>query len=431
VNIELMNAVEQAEGTKEKVKLLKEADERTQVWLRYALDPFITFGMTAGHRTGDDADLAASEAALGIGSQRKLTKLIQLAPNNWWTRGRELMQQLSMRIYTGNAARDAIEKWLDSAPSADHAKWGARVINKDLRCGVSDTLALKAIPGLFETFRVQLAHPLDPDKHELSAGYVEPKIDGLRMLVINGKAYSRKGHPLHNVDHIIAQLREARMDLDDWVFDGECVDPNVSFEQTISKARGSAPQSGLIYHVFDVVDRESWGKRDTLPLHSRKSELRSMIRTLRPPGEMPAIRVVPARYFERPTIDLLVRQRDEFMKAGYEGAMFKPADRPYEFKRSDAVLKIKKFDTVDCRVVEAEEGNGKHAGRLGALVVEEMASGERFNVGTGFTDDQRHELWLRYRAGRLIGRTAEVRYQNKTAHGKARFPSFVRFREDK
>mgnify|MGYP005817387103 CR=1 FL=1 len=67
-------------------------------------------------------------------------------------------------------------------------------------------------------------------------------------------------------------------------------------------------------------------------------------------------------------------------------------------------------------------GKGRHAGRLGALVVE-LPNGLTFSVGTGFTDDQR-------RNPPPVGSTITFRYQELTDRGVPRFPSFVRVCSD-
>ena len=63
-------------------------------------------------------------------------------------------------------------------------------------------------------------------------------------------------------------------------------------------------------------------------------------------------------------------------------------------------------------------GEGKHKGRLGALVVE-MPGGKRFSVGTGFSDAERA-------SPPPLGSLITYRYQELTDRGVPRFPSFLR-----
>jgi DNA ligase-1 len=90
----------------------------------------------------------------------------------------------------------------------------------------------------------------------------------------------------------------------------------------------------------------------------------------------------------------------------------------YEVGRSTTLLKVKAFLDAEARVVEHLPGEGKHKGRLGALVVE-MPGGKRFSVGTGFSDAERA-------SPPPLGSLITYRYQELTDRGVPRFPSFLR-----
>jgi DNA ligase-1 len=117
---------------------------------------------------------------------------------------------------------------------------------------------------------------------------------------------------------------------------------------------------------------------------------------------------------------------------GYEGVMIKDVDAPYECKRSHSWLKAKPFIEVSLDVIAVEEGTGKNAGKLGALVCEGVDDGKaiRVNVGSGLTDEQRDSFWQLKRD--CIGMVAEVRAdaitQNQDGTYSLRFPRFMRFR---
>jgi hypothetical protein len=51
------------------------------------------------------------------------------------------------------------------------------------------------------------------------------------------------------------------------------------------------------------------------------------------------------------------------------------------------------------------------------------------HAGTGYNDEQRLTLWTQREL--LIGKTIEVKFQNLTNKGRARFPVFIRLRPDK
>jgi DNA ligase 1 len=137
----------------------------------------------------------------------------------------------------------------------------------------------------------------------------------------------------------------------------------------------------------------------------------------------------------------LTEDRDRFLDynklcvdKGYEGIMVKPITGTYECKRSTLWLKVKPFIEVSLTVVDTEEGTGRNAGKLGALIVEGTDMGKfiRTNVGSGLTDKDRESYWAD--KDRLIGQVVEIRADAITQNQDAvneyslRFPRFLRFR---
>ena len=73
-------------------------------------------------------------------------------------------------------------------------------------------------------------------------------------------------------------------------------------------------------------------------------------------------------------------------------------------------------------VVDHQPGEGKHTGRLGALVCE-LKNGTRFKVGTGFTDAQRQKP-------PRVGSKICFGYFELSKDGVPRFPTFLGMRAD-
>ena len=97
-------------------------------------------------------------------------------------------------------------------------------------------------------------------------------------------------------------------------------------------------------------------------------------------------------------------------------------------------MKVKPFIEVSLTVIDTEEGTGRNAGKLGALIVEGKDSGKfiKTNVGSGLTDTDRETYWTA--RDKLVGQIVEVRAdaitQNQDAKDEwsLRFPRFLRFR---
>jgi DNA ligase-1 len=106
---------------------------------------------------------------------------------------------------------------------------------------------------------------------------------------------------------------------------------------------------------------------------------------------------------------------------GAEGLVLHRADALWIAGRSDALRKLKTIPDEDARVISYLPGKGRHLGRMGALVLE-MPSGQRFALGTGFSDAQRD-------TPPPLGAFVTYCYRDRTPAGVPRFASFLRVRE--
>lgn len=104
--------------------------------------------------------------------------------------------------------------------------------------------------------------------------------------------------------------------------------------------------------------------------------------------------------------------------AGGEGVMIKDPKSLYENRRSDKLLKVKKFDDAEATVIGHEKGTGRCSAMCGAIRVR-TDEGMEFKIGSGFDDAQR-------RKPPKIGSRVTYKYMGKTDLGKPRFPIFLR-----
>ena len=111
--------------------------------------------------------------------------------------------------------------------------------------------------------------------------------------------------------------------------------------------------------------------------------------------------------------------------------MINLADNPYNFDRSDALLKVKKMQDIDLPIVGFEEGRNKHKNTLGAFLVK--YKNNIVKVGSGISDEIRKEVWNNQ--DKYKGITIEIQYFEETSNAKGefslRFPVFIDFRYDK
>jgi DNA ligase-1 len=247
---------------------------------------------------------------------------------------------------------------------------------------------------------------------------VQPKYDGVRCRAVPSSLspgdyllLSSEENVIYGVPHILSELKRLRLNAE---LDGELYVHGQPFEfiyGVTSRTVNPHPDALQVeYHVFDIINRLPQMRRTIL------------IENLK--GLSKFIKVAPFWLCE--SLDEITRVYDALIEDGYEGIIVRHAEAPYEVKRSTWIMKFKPKQSDSYTILGYEEeisieGNPKD--RLGALICD-SGDGNTFNVGTGFTDEQRLNLWdIR---SLLPGMTCTIKYQHITPGRKVpRFPVFV------
>jgi DNA ligase-1 len=251
-----------------------------------------------------------------------------------------------------------------------------------------------------------LAHSWE-NAADITGWWLSEKLDGVRAYWTgaDGKFLSRQGNLFHAPPWFTANLPSVTLDGELWI-------DRKAFQRTVSIVRRQ-DQSDLWREVRFVVFDAPAAKGG---FEARQEFLETTLVEHRPQF---------ARVLHQERCRGLQHLREELLRitsVGGEGLMLRQPGSRYEVGRSNTLLKAKSFAELDAEVVEHLAGQGRHRGRMGALLVQ-LANGLRFNVGTGFTDAQRE-------SPPKIGSIVTVRYQELTDRGVPRFPSFVRVRRD-
>jgi DNA ligase-1 len=389
---------------------------------RAALDSMITFGVKKVEpKKGDGKGLQA---------------------DRFW----RVAQELSERRLTGNAAQTEINVLRQDATEAEWNGWYRRILIKDLRCGVSEkTINAKVDNDQYRipVFSCQLAH--DGANHEAKVAgekLIEVKLDGVRVITIvypNGNVdmYSRNGKELVNFPHVKEQLaKHAVLFAEPMVLDGEIM--SASFQDLMKQVhrKSDVKANDAMLNLFDMLTlREFQAGTGEHRQIDRSTTLRAWYDSIE--AHMPDVTVVGQELVDLDTAKGLARFKminTQAVAGGFEGIMIKDPQARYETKRTVAWLKQKPFIEVSLTVIGFEEGTGKNAGRLGALIVEGVDDGKtiRTNVGSGLTDALRETIWGSQ--AQVLGSIVEVRAdaatQNQDSDGawSLRFPRFKGFR---
>ena len=344
------------------------------------------------------------------------------------------------RESTGHAARDLIINLMNLSKEDQWNNWYRRILIKDLRCGVSEKTVNNVAKKMNLKFRVpifscMLAH--DGAKHPKKIKgdcLVEYKYDGVRVVAIVKKnkatLYSRNGKIFNNFAHIENAL--SKPEYNNIVFDGEVMsdDFQALMKQVYRKSGANTEDAYLA--LFDMLPLKEFNEgRSKLNSLERKQELNKLSKTFG--SEIKLVDYEIINFDNEQGQEKFSEMNKEALEKGFEGLMIKPNNNYYECKRSHAWLKIKPFIEVTLKVIDIQEGTGKHEGKLGAFSVEGEDDGKFFSlsVGSGLTDEQRDMYWAD--KDRLIGRLIEVRADAITKsiegdHFSLRFPRFKNFR---
>lgn len=355
-----------------------------------------------------------------------------------------LLNDLSSRKFTGNAAKDAITSFFRRL---DHLQqvWCERILLKNLRIGVQSTVN-KVWPGAIRTFDVALAETLRSDfvrgkgiqiiDEVTYPVRVEPKLDGLRLIAIKRRSkvtlYTRNGNELDTLPRIVATLEASPFN--NFVLDGEGMGDDWNESNSIMMAKKTKKDdSKMTFNVFDALPLEDWDQgKSTMAYAARVELVDSIVKSCEfgsPIVQVPHVDVVDEgglkAYFA------------ECMDVGFEGVMLKTLDTPYVFKRSKNILKLKPCVTYEGVIVGHYEGRRgtKREGLFGGFEVV-LPNGVITRVGGGFNDALKASIQLEGPDG-FLGKIVEIEAQpdpltttGLTKDGKARFPVFTRFRNE-
>lgn len=127
-------------------------------------------------------------------------------------------------------------------------------------------------------------------------------------------------------------------------------------------------------------------------------------------------------------VDLLQEHAETVWERGGEGAIGKRTDAGYSAgKRNLDILKVKCEVTLDLLVVGIEEGTGKYAGTIGALVVRDKAG--VLNKVSGMSDEERDLWWTTPTL--IINQVVEVQAMQILDNGSLREGRMKAVRHDK
>ncbi len=265
------------------------------------------------------------------------------------------------------------------------------------------------------------------------------KFDGVRALVRGGVVVSRNLKPIPNEEVQRLWGKKKYEGLDGELIVGDPCAKDV-YSRTTSGVMTFEGKPDVTFRVFDNF------LLGDLPFHKR---LLAVTRFAKANANM---RLVPVHHTPIRSYEALLKYEEAILELGFEGIMLRSYEGTYKEGRATlnegTFMKLKRFVDAEAVVVDFEELKHNHnaqqrsllglakrsshkanrvaGGVLGALVCQ-LPGGVRFNIGSGFTQEQREQFW-RMR-DQLKGRLVKYKYFPVGVKDRPRFPVFLGWRD--
>lgn len=316
---------------------------------------------------------------------------------------KELLGDLANRRLTGQAAIDAVVNAQVRMTKESAALFGV-ILDKNPRIGVAAKSVNKIWPDLIPVHEVMLCKKFEASKVVFPC-YVEPKLDGIRGTVSNGRFFTRNGLIIQGLEVLEEELKS----LPQHEWDGELTIPGYTFQKASGLLRSDESTPTAVFTIFAARDA------------SLNELLKKGLRR-----ETPNIAFISAVLCYR--LPDVYHEYERFRELGFEGAIVKNPHYKYAGKRSWDWMKLKPTEDGEFKITGLYEGEGKYAGMLGGITVD--FHGKPNDVGTGFSDEQRYEFWNNPDKC-PVGKMAHIEYMEKTDDGNMRHSRFKDIRWDK
>ncbi len=265
-------------------------------------------------------------------------------------------------------------------------------------CFYSPLLSAEAAPA------VQLANQYAQNSDLSLQGYwFAEKLDGIRGYWNGHQLLTRQGYLINAPSWFIELLPNIHLEGELWLGRGE-------FEELSSIVRQSHPDErwrSVRFVLFDMPHRIG-------SFIERRRELERLV------DKLALAHVATVEIYPFTSKQELDDTLDLWTGEGAEGIILYQGASIYSASRSDALLKYKRYEDAEARVIGYQPGKGQFEGLVGALIVE-SADGRQFKLGSGLTLKDRQ-------TPPEIGSQVTYRFNGLTRNGKPRFARFYRVR---
>lgn len=251
---------------------------------------------------------------------------------------------------------------------------------------------------------------------------VQPKLDGLRCLSDKNGLYYRSRKPIESCRHITDALSAFYKDDENAQLDGELYTHEYKddFEVIVGAVKKTKKhetvedirlQEKIKYYIYDTPRINKLKAKDSFTERYKKLSSNALLQN------KSNIVIVESKVANNEKE--LVKIKEQYVEDGYEGAMIRNINMPYEFKRSAQLLKFKDFIDEEFEIIGIEEGKGNLAGHAARFT---LVNKDKQEFGGKLVGSFERLQWIFNNPQEVIGKMATVRYQNLTGAGIPRFP---------
>lgn len=264
------------------------------------------------------------------------------------------------------------------------------------------------------------------------------KFDGIRALVRGGVVVSRNLKPIPNEEVQRLWGKKKYEGLDGELIVGDPTAKDV-YRKTNSGVMTFEGKPDVTYRVFDNFQYAGGFHRRLLAVTKFAKANANM-------------KLVPVYHTPIRSYEALLKYEEAILELGFEGVMLRSYEGAYKEGRATpnegTLFKLKRFLDAEAVVVGFEElehnmneqqrsllGLAKRSshkkgrvagGVLGALVCQ-LPGGVRFNIGSGFTQEEREQFWAI--RDQLKGKLVKYKYFPVGVKDRPRFPVYLGWRD--
>jgi DNA ligase-1 len=355
-----------------------------------------------------------------------------------------LLDDLNERVITGHDALGAVNVFVNEHHQHEELIWN--IIDRNLKTRSTSSMINKVIPNAIPTFDVALANTYDEKtkkKVDFSKDnwFLSRKLDGVRCLAFFDEVgevtfTSRSGKPFETLGNLKEELED--LNIRSSIMDGEiCMmddGGNEDFQSIIKEIkRKDHTIENPMYKIFDFISLDDFENKISDNILSERQDILGLVLDQR-----------DGTYYEMleqhliTGVDMVEEKMNLAIKAGWEGLMLRKDD-VYRGKRSNDILKVKKFYDAEYTVIELE--NGIHRVIVDGKEVEEIMlsnvviehKGNRVQVGSGFSHEERRNYFQN--PSKILNKMITVSYfeetTNQSGEYSLRFPVIKAVYENK